>query len=82
MKKKIYEAPTTIVFVTTLQNILAGSTGSTGGGSSSIGGGPNTDSSSVDVPGGDSGGSGGDDSGDTPVVEAKPNTHPWSEWDD
>lgn len=82
MKKKIYEAPTTIVFVTTLQNILAGSTGGTGGGSSSIGGGPNTDSGSVDVPGGDSGGSvpGGD--GEDNLVEAKPNTHPWNEWDD
>ncbi len=74
MKKKIYEAPATIVFVTTLQNILAGSTGGTASG------GQGTDQETeitVTPDPGESGGSGGSD-----LVEAKPNTHPWSEWDD
>ncbi len=69
MKKKIYEAPTTIVFVTTLQNILAGSTG---GGTSQTGEDPDGTIGKGEDP----------DPNNPPLVEAKPNTHPWSEWDD
>lgn len=72
MKKKIYEAPTTIVFVTTLQNILAGSTGGTASG----GQGTDTEKDITVTP------DPGEDGSSEGLVEAKPNTHPWSEWDD